>query len=417
MPDQRPCVVVPTFWTRRRGRFPDRIINVYDHPTPMDSDGTLPACLESLAHVKDLGQVVIIVAATEPGIEAEAEDRVRELLGETHGVEALIFGAAELGSLHRRLEQLEFDDMLKGVSLTGYGAVRNLGLIVAAVLGHETVVFVDDDQVILSPDFIDCALEGLGEETKSGDRILAKSGYYVDSEGRYQSSDHAPWSDILWRQSDAYNAALMVVDTPPRIRRSPIALGGCLALHRDMFTKVSFDPWVVRGEDVDYVINARLHGEHVYLDGKWRVVHNPPQAKSEALYFRQDVYRFVYEHRKLEFAKSQVDLQRVTHESLRPYPGEFVGGSIGWRAFATALLRALSGREPGAYLKVAWAPFGEANRYAREHCDDYFSFQRRWPELMDGVWEDIALKTLFTGERSVDRSAITGRFPVIRSDD
>jgi hypothetical protein len=36
--------------------------------------------------------------------------------------------------------------------------------------------------------------------------------------------------------------------------------------------------------------------------------------------------------------------------------------------------------------------------------------------MMDRLWEDIALKPLLTGERRVDRSAITGRFPVIRQD-
>ena len=33
---------------------------------------------------------------------------------------------------------------------------------------------------------------------------------------------------------------------------------------------------------------------------------------------------------------------------------------------------------------------------------------------MDRVREDVALKSLYTGERQMDRSAITGRFPVIR---
>jgi hypothetical protein len=188
-----------------------------------------------------------------------------------------------------------------------------------------------------------------------------------------------------------------------------------MSLHRDMYCNVSFDPWVLRGEDIDYVINARMHGGDVFLDGAWSVVHKPPAVPSPALRFRQDVYRFIYEHRKLEFAKSQIDLRRVTSTSLRPYPGDFVGNSVAWRASLTALLRALAGREPSANLAIARAAFTDAASYARRNCDNYFAFQRRWPQLMDRLWEDVALGSLFSGERQIDRTAITGRFPVIPS--
>jgi hypothetical protein len=221
---------------------------------------------------------------------------------------------------------------------------------------------------------------------------------------------------MFWRQSDAYNEALAIVDAPPRLRRTTVAFGGCLALHKLMYANVSFDPWITRGEDTDYIINARMHGAEVFLDGEWKVTHQPPERPSAAIALRQDVYRFIYEHRKLEFAKSQVDLRQVTFESMRPYPGDFIGGAVAWRAAITALLHALGGKESGSYMKVARAALKDASDYARKHCDDYFAFQRRWPLLMERVWEDVALKPLFTGERRVDRGAITGRFPPVRSD-
>ncbi|MGB4593843.1 MAG: hypothetical protein WBI63_08745 [Coriobacteriia bacterium] len=411
-----PCVIIPTFWTRRRTRGSDRGPHRYDHPTPIDQDGTLPACLRSLESVDGLGKVILIVAATDASIEHDAEDRVREILDDFPGMDSLVVGPAEMGSLHRRLEQLEFADVSAGVSLDGYGAVRNVGLIVAGILGCECVVFLDDDQVVTDPRFLRTAIEAIGEKTQGGKVILAKSGYYVDTQGRHQVAVDAPWSDMFWRQDMAYNEALGAVAAPPRIRASSIAMGGCLALHKDMFCNVSFDPWVVRGEDMDYVINARMHGGDVFLDGEWSVVHTPPETTSEAVAFKQDVYRFIYEHRKLEFSKSQVDLRQVTPESLMPYPGHFVDASIHWRARATAVLRALSGREPRAYLHIARTALGEASAFARDNCERYFAFQRRWPLVMDRIWEDVALKSLFTGERRVDRSAITGRFPVVRTD-
>ncbi len=413
-----PVVVIPTFWTRARsgrGRaFSDDQAAIYDHPTPIDEvDPPLGPCLESLMKVRRLGRVVVIVAVTDESVAHSAEDRVRDIVAEYPAIDAFVFGPAEMGSLHRRLEQLEFADLIEGITLTGYGAVRNAGLIAAAVLGHDAVVFLDDDEIVTDEDFLETALYGLGDRLQDGTPLIAKSGFYVDGEGRWQRHDEAHWCDMFWRQRDAYNAALAVVMKPPRLQRAKIAFGGIMALHRDMFSAVSFDPWVTRGEDVDYVINARMHGGDVFIDDEWKAVHLPPSAVSEALRFRQDVYRFVYEHRKIEFAKSQVDLRQVTPKSMAPYPGEFIDSSVGWRAFVTSVLRAVARAEKKRYLSAALHAVRDASAYAREHCQDYFEFQRRWPLLMERIWEDVALASLFTGERRIDRTAITGRFPVV----
>lgn len=415
-----PIVVIPTFWTRRRsgrGRVVvDEAAAIYDHPTPIDGQSALPQCLESLQGVRGLGRVLVIVATTDPSIEHQAEDRVRQIVEDFPGIDAFVFGPAEMGSLHRRLEQLEFADMIEGITLNGYGAVRNAGLIAAAVLGHDSVVFLDDDEIVTDEAFLEKAMYGLGATLEDGTPLLAKTGYYVDEQGRWQRNDTAHWSDMFWRQRDAYNAALGVVMKPPRIQRAKIAFGGCMSIHRDMFGAVSFDPWVTRGEDMDYVINVRMHGGDVFIDDEWNAVHLPPDIVSEALRFRQDVYRFVYEHRKIEFAKSQVDLRQVTPKSMSPYPGDFIDSSVGWRAFLTGMLRAIARPEKARYFNAALHAVRDASEYAREHCQHYFEFQRRWPLLMERIGDDVALSTLFTGERRVDRTAITGRFPVVPTD-
>lgn len=413
-----PVVVIPTFWTRRRGGRGrvglDEQAAIYDHPIPLDEiEPSLGPCLQSLRQVKGLGRVLVIVAVTDESIAHSAEDRVRDIVSDFPEIDAFVFGPAEMGSLHRRLEQLEFADLIEGITLTGYGAVRNAGLIAAAVLGHDSVVFLDDDEIVTSPDFLETALYGLGARLQDGTPMIAKSGYYVDRDGRWQRFEKPHWADTFWRQEDAFNKALDVVMKPPRIQRAKVAFGGIMALHRDMFCAVSFDPWVTRGEDIDYVINTRMHGGDVFIDDQWNVVHLPPEPVSEALRFRQDVYRFVYEHRKIEFAKSQVDLRQVTPKSMAPYPGEFIDSSVGWRAFVTGMLRAIARPERARYFNAALHSVREASDYARENCQNYFEFQRRWPLLMERIWGDVALASLFTGERTVDRTAITGRFPLV----
>lgn len=411
-----PTVIIPTYWARRRSRGNGRSLSPFDHPTPVGEAGTLPECLESLRKVKDLGRVVVIVAAADESTALRAEDLVQELLAGMPDMDAIVFGTAEMGSLNRRLEQIEFVDAMEGVNLKSYGSVRNTGLAVAAVLGSQAVVFLDDDEVVVDPDFLQRGMEGVGEAAVRGRPLLAKTGYYLGESGGIAMAPATSWHDKFWPQDESFNSAMATVLEPPRIKPATFAFGGCLALHRDMYCNVPFDPWAVRGEDVDYVIDVRMHGGDVFLDNEWSVVHKPPKPSSEAAVFRHDVFRFIYTHRKLEFAESQVDLRQVKPASLMPYPGRLVDASVGWRARTTAILRALAGKERGAYLRIARESVSEAERYARDNCERYFAFQRRWPMLMDRLWEDVALKPLFTGERHVDRTALTGRFPVVRSD-
>ena len=303
--------------------------------------------------------------------------------------------------------------MIEGVTSPATAPVRNVGLIAAAVLGHDAAIFLDDDEVVLDEDFLETALYGLGAQLQDGTPLLAKSGYYVDEQGRWQRHENPHWTDIFWRQKDAFNKALDVVaqaaEDPARAHRVRWTVRGA---SRHVLA-VTFDPWVTRGEDIDYVINVRMHGGDVFIDDEWKAMHLPPEPVSEALRFRQDVYRFVYEHRKIEFAKSQVDLRPVTPKSMAPYPGDFIDSSVGWRAFVTALLRAVAGPERKPVLQLG------APRDARCRC----LCTRELPELLrvpaplahdDGAaLDDVALRTLFTGERRVDRTAITGRFPVV----
>ena len=57
--------------------------------------------------------------------------------------------------------------------------------------------------------------------------------------------------------------------------------------------------------------------------------------------FEQDVYRWFYEVRKIEFAKTQIDLMQVAPSALDPYPGPWLEPSIHRRARLTAYLRAI----------------------------------------------------------------------------
>ena len=91
------------------------------------------------------------------------------------------------------------------IGLTGYSAIRNLGLVVAQVLGFDAVVFLDDDEVIDDEEFLEKAMYGLGKLTKKGIPILAKSGFYFNDEGTYYSKSQNRWYNHFWQQGRAFN--------------------------------------------------------------------------------------------------------------------------------------------------------------------------------------------------------------------
>ncbi|MCL2332089.1 MAG: hypothetical protein FWC54_01185 [Actinomycetia bacterium] len=432
MPTTSPLIIVPTFWGKQQGRRSSEQSQTkrdsqtmsagtqafYEHPSSLDElNPPLQRLLESLTHVRSPFQVALIVNTNDRSVEVRADERVREIARQFPQLNTFVFGPTELGSLSRRLEQLEMLDMVPALSLRSYGATRNLGLLVAAIKGCDKVIFLDDDCVVDDPLFLEKALFGLGAAIKeTGGHLLGKTGLTMNAKGRYLTEEGNRATDRFWHWDKSRNSAISELLRPPRLTPAKLAFGGCLALHAGLFARVSFDAWITRGEDTDYVINARLFGSQLFADDQWSVLHLPGEGVSRPLRFRQDVFGYIYEHRKLEFAKSQVDLKQVTAEQLSPYPGDFIDGSAGMRARITALLRALVGPERGAYWQAALHVVSDATRYACAHCADYFAFQRKWPTLVERLWRDVALGSLFSGERTVDRTALTGSFKAIEAD-
>ncbi len=387
-----PAVIIPTFFTaptRKRGVPSD----LYDHPTPLNMTGTLARCLDSLSHVRGLGQVVILVAA-EGGaqVEDQAAAQVQEIAGKFPHMHTLVVGRAEAQIVQQRLEQLGFGDQSHAIGLEGCSSIRNLGLVLAQVLGFDSVVFVDDDEVIDDEAFLEKAMYGLGKLTKKGIPILAKSGFYFNDEGTYLSKSQKRWYNHFWQQGRAFNNWITKAMAGPRLSRSNHVCGGCLALHRETYRRLSFDPWIKRGEDMDYLLDLRMYGSDIWFDNQWSLTHLPPRDKGEGHRFYRDIYRWVYEYYKIEFSRAQIDLLQIKPSSLMPYPGPFLEPGITKRIKRTAFLRSLVRPDKRKYREGAKAAANQATEYAQEHCMKYFEFQYTWGEIMARMESDSGLR-------------------------
>lgn len=386
-----PAIIIPTYISSRRRRSNSNVVAVYDHTTPLTQSGELPRCLDSLLQVQGIGQIIILVAS-EPGIEDEAAAKVQQVADRYPSLSIAVVGATEAALVQQRFEQLSLGKLTREVGLTGYSAVRNLGLVVACAMGFDAVVFLDDDVVVDDEQFLVKAMYGLGKLTRKGIPILAKTGYYLNSEGSYYSKSQDKWYNHFWQQGKAFNAWISKAMQSARLTHSNHVCGGCLAIHKEAFKRLSFDPWITRGEDLDYLLNLRMYGSDIWFDNKWYMKHLPPKTDSEGTRFRQDIYRWLYEYRKMEYSRTQIDLLQVKPASLEPYPGPFLEPGVERRVRITALLRSLGRPDKGEYRKAAKAATGEAKLYAQRNCSKYFEFEFVWPELMARVENDKILQ-------------------------
>lgn len=401
-----PLVVIPTYISSRHSVPSDRNdAVVYDHTTPLMSEGELPRCLKSLNRVRGVGAVAVLVAA-ERGIEQQAAEKVREIASRFPLLSIMVVTEGELDIVRRRFEQLRLGRLEFEIGLSGYSAIRNLGLVLANILGFDSIVFIDDDEVIDDASFLEKGMYGLGKLTRRGIPILAKSGYYLNAEGNCHSLSQDKWYNRYWNQGRAFNQWIDQALAGPRLSRSNHVCGGCLALHKEAFKRLSFDPWIPRGEDLDYLLNLRMYGSDIWFDNKWCLRHLPPKGISEGRRFRQDIFRWLYEFRKMEYSRTQIDLQQVKPSSLEPYPGPFLQPGIEKRIRKTAKLRSIGRPDGKEYRKAAKVVAAEASEYARRNCTRYFEFQYVWPEIMVRTEGDSILRNALL--RSVVRCSEEG---------
>ncbi|MCI1665879.1 MAG: glycosyltransferase family 2 protein [Atopobiaceae bacterium] len=388
-----PVVVIPTYWCKSEGQE-----GAYDHATPLDKPRPeLETCLSSLEGVRGVMRVVVLLVAP-PACEDGARARVNAVCASHPRLNPLVIGHPEAVLVRGATSAISPGMAGETVSLRGYGAIRNMGLAVAAVLGHDVVVFMDDDEVALDPEFLVDGVYGLGRMTRQDLPILAKSGYFIDrSDSPLADESHAAWQDKAWTKRSEFNAWMRRALSSTRISRSNYVCGGCMAIHAEAFTRVAFDPWITRGEDLDYLFDLRMNGLDVWFDNAWRVRHMPPPSASAPARFLQDVYRWVYESRKLEDAGGRIGLHKVTPESLMPYPGPWIAPSVRKRISRTARARAFAEPEHGAYLDIWIHGLKEADHYADEVGTSYLSFQSFWPRLMESLWDDKALAERLLG--------------------
>lgn len=338
------AVVIPTYWGRKKEVGWKEGDAVYDHPTPIDEEGTLGRTLESMKILKNKDfKLILLICPTTSEIEKEAEEKVRRIVKDVKlDIETYLFTNKNLKDIKKFCLNLDLkESVVNLLSLRGYGNVRNMCLFASHIISSDVTILIDDDEIFENPDFIDMAKEFIGRRIY-GESIYGVAGYYINKHGRYYDDvSMEPWMTYWNRFGSKAKAFDKIIGCEPRLKRTPFAFGGAMVIHKNLYQIVPFDPNITRGEDIDYVINSKMFGFHFFLDNKLGIKHLPPK-KNHPVWkrFREDIYRFLYEKAKIESQYEVNNMLMVTAEDFDPYPGEFLKDDLEDKVFKTNILLA-----------------------------------------------------------------------------
>jgi hypothetical protein len=378
-------IVIPTYWTWPTVDRTGLDVASYDHPTPLGGDSTLPRLLDDLCMQRFKSfNVMILTGLSHPDLGQAVSAHMSQLLAPYRSrLDIFSFD----GPAWTRLKSVMENEMLPtiGFHLGSYSGIRNLQLLIPHVWGAKVIIALDDDERV-EPDYLDKALVHIGKNVNSH-RVLGLAGPYLQADGSAYLNLPALSGNIFVDKGYYINKAmsgLMSAKESPVM--SPLALGGNMIFHHDCFTRVPFDPGITRGEDIDYLINARLHGIEWWFDANLTILHLPPKHYETPLYrrMREDVFRFIYEQEKLHLFGFNEPAW------LEPYPGAFLKENLIQQARAaleserTPDLAALLG-EPEEIIE-------QAKIHAMRHVQSYKPFVQAWGQMMDRIEQETSLR-------------------------
>lgn len=386
-------IAVPTYWTWPTGEAGDER-TVFDHPTPLDQDGTLARTLDSFRKINGEFRVIVIAAAAHPELGARVREKAKSIL-EPFASELRLYLASpvELDRLNRCL-----DDAILG--LNSYGSIRNVQLAAPYALGADVVVGIDDDEIVEDRTFLAKALEYIGRQY-DGEFVGGMAGPYVDRDGDYRIAGAEELRDhpnLFVKKNYFMNEAVKQAVAgagPGEIVRSNVAFGGNMCMARRTIARVCHDPYIPRGEDYDYVINAAMSGMHFYFRPDMRIVHLPPdstgsQAADKPSKLLADIRRFIYMREKMRHHEAHYPSERVDRAYLMPYPGVYLDEAADLEAQGVA---ALDGLDPELRAEQSPDDFvRETVETARRKAEEFFTYRAAWAQSMASIADDTAFR-------------------------
>lgn len=390
----RISVVVPVYISRKSDDVWKEGDAVYDHPTELDKEGTLRRLLQSIDILdnKDF-DLIVIISTTTPEINKVAYEKIYQDLKSCRlPMPVYIFTELTLNKIRDMYREYDKEDKIPEecfslLNIRGYPNVRNLCLFVPYILGNDVAILIDDDEVFGDPKFIDKATEFIGKRFH-GKTIDGVAGYYLNVDNTYYDKiERVPWMTYWDRFGHKTEAFDQIIGKEPRIKETPFAFGGLMVIHQNLFKVVPFDPNITRGEDIDYLINAKIFGFNFFLDNELSIKHLPP-PKTHPIWkrIREDIVRFQYEKTKIDTQFDVPNLTRVTPGTFYPYPGHFLDDTLEQKIFNSNVMLAThylsEGDAEAAHESMRNIFLAKEERPEYDVFSHLLGIQRRWKKLL-----------------------------------
>ena len=381
-------ITVPTYW----GDYgtPDNPPCIdFDHPTSPNGEGTLYRTIESLCQLPEDFSLLVVLAVTHKEYLDKSRARVLDILSSFRNKKIYLVTPEDVEQINSFLN-------LSMLRMDSYGSIRNVQLFIPYCLGAEYIVGIDDDEIIEDNQYLKKVITGL--QGKQGAGGLA--GPYFDSQGEYRirgAEALGCLENLFLKKNYFMNEALKkAMEQYPHIHTNVVAFGGNMVFPRETVEKVCHDPYIPRGEDYDYVINALMKNIRFCFHPDAAIIHLPPdsegsQAGDNIRKLKADIRRFIYMSIKLNEHRRCFPDESFHIELLKPYPGAF---AIDPEILIQHGKKALQDAYPGSMT------LHEIDCFVRKAAEDaitksaeFFEYSKFWNDMIPFCAENRALQS------------------------
>jgi len=306
----------------------------YDHPTKIKdfpNKGTVSRLIGSIQkNLPDNFRVdifIILGKSKKEGLSNEEIERltiqvIKEKIRKDKRINFYILGNRAFKELKKTKSDLIIDNR-------GYGNIRNLLLITQVIFNLPFLVNLDDDEIIKNREFF-FQVKKIEEKIKRKRNLGGIGGLCVNQKlspsiSRVRKIN--PRMNIFTQRKIIQQQLIEKFTKEKWTFPAGVVFGGINVIKKDIAKNVCYDPYILRGEDIDFILNAYFRGYSFGVLSNFNVIHRPPKLSSaqEKSKLLKDILRFLYEKRKIEIMSQRykIPLNKI-YTLTQPYPAFFL---------------------------------------------------------------------------------------------